>query len=71
MIEVLENDFIYFSFSGIEFKDIITGKFDFNWFVILVGHLCTCCFAVFYPAKLSFIRYKLNFGKSFKNLVCA
>lgn len=41
MIEVLENDFIYFSFSGIEFKDIITGKFDFNWFVILVGHLCT------------------------------
>lgn len=47
MIEVLENDFIYFSFSGIEFKDIITGKFDFNWFVILVGHLCTCCFAVF------------------------
>ena len=56
MIEVLENDFIYFSFSGIEFKDIITGKFDFNWFVILVGHLCTCCFAVFYPSKLSFIR---------------
>ena len=56
MIEVLENDFIYFSFSGIEFKDIITGKFDFNLFVILVGHLCTWCFAVFYPAKLSFIR---------------
>ena len=43
MIEVLENDFIYFSFSGIEFKDIITGKFDFNWFVIRsLVHLLLC-----------------------------
>ena len=39
MIEVLENDFIYFSFSGIEFKDIITGKFDLNFsYSLLADH---------------------------------